>query len=237
MNRNPLFVLIHSPLVGPLTWTPVAGEMRQRGLDVLVPRLEDTPNSRDPFWKQHAVAVARSMRDVSESLNLILVAHSGTGPLLPVIRQSVPNPVDAYVFVDAGIPKDGATRLDLMKSEDPAWAAQFQQEMESGEQFPTWSFDDLQEVIPDHTLRRQMMAELHPRGLDFFNEPIPVFAGWPDAPCVYIQFSPMYQKPAAHARQKGWLTEEVAGGHFHMLVDPAVVTDRIIETVNKAIAK
>ena len=237
MNRNPLFVLIHSPLVGPLTWTPVAGEMRQRGLDVLVPRLEDTPNSRDPFWKQHAVAVARSMRDVSESLNLILVAHSGTGPLLPVIRQSVPNPVDAYVFVDAGIPKDGATRLDLMKSEDPAWAAQFQQEMESGEQFPTWSFDDLQEVIPDHTLRRQMMAELHPRGLDFFNEPIPVFAGWPDAPCVYIQFSPMYQKPAAHARQKGWLTEEVAGGHFQMLVDPAVVTDRIIETVNKAIAK
>jgi hypothetical protein len=211
--------------------------MRQHSLDVLVPQLEDTPDSRDPFWKQHADSVSRSIDDSPEDAKLILVAHSGAGPLLPAIRQSIPYAVRAYVFVDAGLPQDGATRLDLMKSEDPAWAARFQRELESGDRFPTWSFDDLQEVIPDQTQRRQMVAELHPRGLNFFNEPIPVFAGWPDAPCVYIQFSPIYQKPAAQARQKGWLTEELAGGHFHMLVDPAAVTDRIIEAVNKAIAK
>lgn len=237
VTQDSVYVLIHSPLVGPLTWTPVAGEMRQRGLDVLVPHLEDSPDSKDPFWKQHADSVSRSMTDVPEGSHLILVAHSGAGPLLPVIRKSIPNPVHAYVFVDAGIPQDGATRLELMKYEDPAWTAQFQQELESGERFPNWSFTDLQEVIPNETLRRQMVAELHPRGLDFFNERIPVFEGWPDAPCVYIQFSSMYQKPAALARQNGWPTEELTAGHFHMLVDPAAVADKLIDAVNKAIAQ
>jgi hypothetical protein len=211
--------------------------MRKRGLDVLVPILDDSPSSRDPFWKQHADSISRSVNNLPEDANLILVAHSGAGPLLPAIRQSLPNPVGAYVFVDAGLPQNGATRLGLMKSEDPAWAARFQRELEDGERFPTWSFDDLQDVIPDENLRRQMVTELHPRGPDFFNEPIPVFEGWPDAPCVYIQFSPIYQKPAAQARQRGWLTEELAGGHFHMLVDPEAITDKMIDAVNKVIAK
>ena len=237
MSQDSVYTLIHSPLVGPLTWSLVAAEMNARGLQVLVPTLEDFPSLSDPFWKQHADSVSRSINDVPEDSNLILVAHSGAGPLLPAIRQSLPNPVCAYVFVDAGLPQDGATRLDLMKSEDPPWAAQFQQELERGERFPNWSFPDLQEIIPDEMLRRQMVAELHPRGLDFFNEPIPVFEGWPDVPCVYIQFSPTYQKPATQARQNGWLTEEITAGHFHMLVDPAGVTDKITETVNKAFAK
>jgi len=137
------------------------------------------------------------------------------------------------VFVDAGIPRDGATRLDLMKSEDPEWAAQFQQELERGERFPNWSFDDLQEVIPDKSLRQQMVTEIRPRGLSFFTEPIPVFDGWPDAPCMYIQFSAPYQAPAAQAKQAGWRTHELEAGHFHMLVDAQAVTDLIVRSVNE----
>jgi hypothetical protein len=139
------------------------------------------------------------------------------------------------VFVDAGIPRDGATRLDLMKSEDPEWAEQFQEELERGERFPTWNMDDLKEVIPDELLRRQIVAEIRPRVLGFFTEPIPVFVGWPDAPCIYIQFSAPYERPAILARQLGWPTYELEAGHFHMLVDPVAVTDLIIEGVDKLI--
>jgi len=120
-----------------------------------------------------------------------------------------------------------------MKSEDREWAAQFQSKLERGERFPNWSSDDLQEVIPDVSLRRQMVAELRPRGLDFFTEPIPVFAGWPDAPCIYIKFSAAYERPAAQARQAGWPTYELDAGHFHMLVDAAAVTDLIVRAVNR----
>ena len=230
-----VFVLIHSPLVGPLTWSLVAEQMQQRGLDVIVPPLRDSSDSKQPFWKQHAASVSEALAQISKDTPVILVAHSGAGPLLPAIRESLMNPVHAYMFVDAGIPCEGATRLDLMKSEDPEWAAQFLKYLEDGGKFPNWSFDDLQEVLPDPSLRRQMVAELRPRGLDFFLEPIPVFKGWPDALCAYVQFSPPYQYSASQAREAGWPTYTLEAGHFHMLVDPEAVTNLVIDAVNKSV--
>lgn len=233
MRTETLFVLIHSPLVGPLTWSLIAQEMRSRGQDVRVPALEDSPHPDKPFWKQHAESVSRSLADLQRDKPVTLVAHSGAGPLLPAIRQLIPNPVHAYVFVDAGIPRPEASRLELMKSEDPEWAAEFETELNQGATFPNWSFDDLQEVLPDELLRQQLVSELQPRGLDFFIEPIPVFEGWPDAPCIYIQFSPAYDQPAAQAKENGWIVEQCQVGHFHMLVDPISVTGKIIDAFDR----
>ena len=233
MDRGSFFVLLHSPLVGPLTWKMVGEEMRQRGFDVMIPALADSADSQEPFWKQHAESVSKALAQLPEETPLVLAAHSGAGPLLPAIRQMTPNPVRAYVFVDAGIPRDGASRLDLMKSEDPAWANDFQRELERGGRFPTWSFDDLQEVIPNPLLRERMVAELNPRGLDFFTESIPVFKGWPDAPCAYIQFSAAYNQPAAEARRKGWSSQKLEAGHFHMLVEPHKVSELLIQAVHQ----
>ena len=227
-----MYVLIHSPLVGPLTWSRVADEMKQRGLEVLVPTLKDSPDSKEPYWEQHAESVSQSVENIPKDIPVTLVAHSGAGPLLPVIRQAIPNPVRAYVFVDAGIPRADASRLDLMKIEDSEWAAGFQEELERGGSFPNWTADDLREIIPDENLRGQLVAEIQPRSLDFFTEPIPVFDGWPDAPCVYIQFSPVYEKPAALARRSGWPTYEIKAGHFHMLVDAKKVAELIIAAAN-----
>jgi len=227
-----MYILIHSPLAGPLTWSHVSVEMRARGLEVLLPTLEDSPASNDPFWKQHANSVARALSPASHDTPVTLVAHSGAGPLLPAIRKSIPNPVRAYVFVDAGIPRDAATRLDLMRSEDPEWASEFASDLERGGKFPNWSFDDLQEVIPDETLRRQMIFEIRPRGVSFFTEPIPVFADWPDAPCVYIRFSSPYDRAALQARAADWPVYDLDAGHFHMLVNPVAVTDMILNSVN-----
>ena len=233
MNTNPVYVLIHSPLVGGLTWSLVAAQMRQQGQKVLLPMLKDVPDSAEPFWQQQAASVAQALSDIPENGPLILVAHSGAGPLLPVIRQGTANPVQAYVFVDAGIPRDGATRLDLMKFEDPEWAKQFEGSLQRGERFPTWSSEDLRGIVPDEKLRKQLVAEIHPRGLDFFTEPIPVFEGWPDAPCVYILFSLPYVRTEIQARQNGWKTHKLEAGHFHMLVDPEAVADIIVRSVNE----
>jgi hypothetical protein len=235
MNGNNIYVLIHSPLVGPLTWQLVAEEMRQRDIEVVVPALVDAPDSEKPYWKQHAESISQAIAQVPQGASLTLVAHSGAGPLLPAIRESFLNSINAYVFVDAGIPLDGATRLELMKSEDSEWAQQFKEYLEGGGHFPNWSFHDLQEIIPNEELREQMVAEIRPRALGFFTEPIPVFEGWPDAPCVYILFSEPYKIAAVQAQQSGWPTYELEAGHFHMLVDAKTVTDLIIEAVHKLI--
>ena len=233
MNGNAVYVLIHSPLVGGLTWTLVAEQMQQRGQSVVVPILSDLKISKEPYWKQHAESVAQALVNIPPETNVILVAHSGAGPLLPAIRLHIPNSIQAYVLVDAGIPRDGATRLDLMRSEDPEWAKRFEESLQSGEQFPNWSSDDLREIVPDENLRKRLVAEIHPRGLEFFTEPIPVFHEWPDAPCVYIQFSAPYERPATQARQAGWQTHELRAGHFHMLVDAKTVTNMITKVVTK----
>jgi hypothetical protein len=120
-----------------------------------------------------------------------------------------------------------------MRSQNQQWAEYFHQALLRGERFPMWNEEDLREVIPDDNLRRKMVAEINPRALPFFTEPIPVFAGWPDAPCAYIKFSASYDWDFRQAQQAGWLVREVNAGHFHMLVDPAVVTNVLVATVEE----
>ena len=236
MNENNVYVLIHSPLVGGLTWTLVSDQMRQHALNVVVPILVDLPDfRRTPLETARRISFRGTCANSQECTPITLVAHSGAGPLLPCHTAIPRKSVNAYVFVDAGIPRDGSTRLDLMKSEDPEWAEQFQTELERGRVSQTGALEDLRDVIPDESLRKQMVAEIRPRRLSFFMEPIPVFSGWPDAPCAYIRFSAPYEKPAAQARQAGWPTYELEAGHFHMLVDPATVAEMILKAVNKLI--
>ena len=231
MDAAITYALIHSPLVGPLTWGLVQAEMERRGLQAITPALLDHPDTGLPYWRQYADSLANSLKQVSSDRKIVLVAHSGAGPLLPVTRQSISHSIAAYVFVDAGIPLADTSRLDLMRQQDPEWAEQFHQELLQGGRFPTWSEQDLLKEIPDGELRRKMVMEVNPRSLSFFIEPIPVFSTWPDAPCAYIKFSSSYDWDFNQAKQAGWFVSELNAGHFHMLVDPARVADMIVDAV------
>jgi len=223
------FVLIHSPLVGPLTWSAVLAELQRRGLPVVAPELRD--NGSGPYWPQHAHAVVAAIERLPPGHPPILVAHSGAGPLLPAIRRACARPMAAYVFVDAGLPRDGLSRLDEMESSASELAALLREHLAAGGRFPEWSDDDLREIVPDDRLRQGLIAELRPRGLDFFTETLPGFQGQPDAPCGYIQLSVAYQGPAAEAQRQGWAYRGIDAGHFHMLVAPSVVAAALIEIV------
>ncbi len=228
-----LVVLVHSPLVGPLTWAPVAEELGRLGMDVLVPPLTNREGDEQPFWRQHAEAVARALAPVPDRRPLVLVGHSGAGPLLPAIAQAARHPIAAYLFVDAGLPEDGQSRLDLMMAEDAEFAGQLREHLAAGGRFPTWNEEDLREPIPDTRLRRAVVAEVRPRSQAFFADPIPVFAGWPDAQCGYLRLSPAYVVPAQRAIAAGWAYREIEAGHFHLLVDPAGVKQMLIDLMNE----
>jgi hypothetical protein len=228
-----MFVLIHSPLVGPFTWSLVEGELSQRGFSVTVPTLTDEEGDGG-FWRQHAESVAETVAAAPAVSTPILVAHSGAGPLLPAIRQIAALPVAAYAFVDAGIPRYGASRLDLLDGEDPESAKQLRELLAAGRRFPEWTDEQIQPLVPNSELRRRLLAELKPRGAGFWKEPIPVFAGWPDAPCVYLQLSPFYDQPAAEARRRGWASETLEGNHFQMLLDPIAVTEALLRLTKDA---
>jgi pimeloyl-ACP methyl ester carboxylesterase len=226
----PIFVLIHSPLVGPTTWQPVAEEMRRSKLDVVVPALKSVEGTNVPYWRQHAEEVLKALKDVPADRPLILVAHSGGGMLLPAVRQVAGRTVAAYLFVDAMIPEEMKSRLDLFGSKEAA--ARFRQGAKNG-YLPTWTEEDLLEEIPDDTLRRSFVSELRPLPLAVYEEPLPVFSGWPDAPCGYLQFTPPYDIGKGRAESSGWTYARMEGGHFHLLVDPRGVTDAILKMVER----
>jgi hypothetical protein len=222
------FVLIHSPLVGPRTWPLVAKSLEDRAVETIIPALSCSEHER-PYWEQHASEVSASLESTLPDTPLVLVNHSGAGPIVPAIRQRSNRNVTGYIFVDAGIPQDGLSRLDLMALESPEFAGQFRDALQAGARFPAWTEEDLRDIVPNAELRRRLIDELCPRSLDFFEEPIPVFAGWPDAPCAYLQFTPTYAVFAEQAETDNWAVRQLEGGHFHMLVDPDAVARELID--------
>lgn len=222
------FLLIHSPLVGPLTWAPVADELRRRGFEAIVPVLAEGGDG--PAWKVAAESVGEAVRRADGAgVPLMLVGHSGAGPLLPCVRQAMGRPVAGYLFVDAGIPEGGASRLDLLRAELPEAAEQLTAHLAAGGRYPAWRDEDLREVLPDPAMRAMVLAEMRPQALAFWKEPLPVMDRWPDVPCGYVQLTDGYEVPAARARREGWPYRRLVGGHFQMLVDPVAMTDALLD--------
>jgi hypothetical protein len=228
------FVLINSPLVGPLTWTPVAEELHKVGVQAVVATLPPPLETAPPYWEKHAEAVVASMESLPEGTPVILVGHSGADVLLPAVGERSTHAVAAYIFVDSDIPRNGSSRLDGF----PPGAAQAFREAAAGGIIPTWTEEDLRVVIPDDGTRRALAADLRPTPLALYEEPLPVFAGWPDAPCGYLAFVGAvpypYDRAARYARQAGWVYTEMRGRHFHMLVAPPAVTGALADIARQA---
>ena len=145
----------------------------------------------------------------------VLVGHGAAGPLLPQIgfaRQAVGRPVSGYVFVDALLPRTmrPASLMDLITSPDDRQADGLTQRIAEDGMFP----------IPDPDVRAALLADLRPRGLDFFTETLPSPIDWPDAPCGFVQLSDTFATEARTAAQRGWTVTSVEAHHFWAMSDP-----------------
>lgn len=126
------------------------------------------------------------------------------------------------------IPENMKSRLDLFGS--PEAATRFRQSAKYG-YLPVWTDENLREDIPDNVLRRRFVNELRPLPLAVYEEPIPVFSGWPDAPCGYLQFTPTYEFGKRRAEASSWIYSRMNGAHFQLLVDPKTVAIEIMKMV------
>jgi hypothetical protein len=217
-------VLLHSPLVGVESWGALPEALRRGGVAALVVPVDG--DDRPPYAGRYvAQAAARVLAVVPEPASpLVLAGHSGAGPLLAAVGAALRaggRPAGGHLFCDAGLPRAGASRLDLLAEEDPAMAAEFRVELEAGGRFPTWTDADLEPLVPDPAARAALRASLRPRRLDFFAEPLPGGPpAWPDAPCGYLHLSGAYDTWLRRAEALGWPTARLPAGHFHALVDP-----------------
>jgi Alpha/beta hydrolase family len=215
-------VLLHSPLVGVESWGRLPEALGRGGVAVVAVAVDG--DERPPFAERYVDQAVEGVLAAPDGTGpLVLVGHSGAGPLLAAVGErlrAAGRPCAGYLFCDAGLPQDGASRLELLAVEDPAMAEAFRAELEQGGRFPEWGDADLAPLVPDPGARAALLGSLRPRGLAFFTEPLPAAAGWPDAPCGYLRLSAAYDGWAAEAAARGWPTAGLDAGHFHPLVDP-----------------
>ena len=229
---QPVFVLVHSPSVGPLTWTPVADRLRAAGFDSVVPSLLDVANARPPFWPRVVDDVTAAMSRLDQEASVLLVAHSNAGLFVPLLVAHAPRAVRGCLFVDAALPVAAECTpvappelLDFLRSKVvsdrlPPWTQ-------------WWDEEDIAPLFPNPDLRAAVTAEQPRLPFAYYEQTVPVPAGWDEVPCGYLLFGPPYQEVADDARRRGWLVEELPGEHLHQIVDPGATADRLIEMARR----
>jgi len=222
-------VLLHSPLVGVASWGTLPEALGRAGPGAVAVAVGG--DDRPPFARRYVDEAVAGTLAADPPGPLALVGHSGAGPLLGAVGAGLAaagRPAGGYLFCDAGLPRDGATRLELLGAEDQEMAAAFRAELERGGRFPEWGDAALAPLVPDPAARAALIGSLRPRDLAFFTEPLPPAPGWPDAPCGFLRLSAAYDHWAAAAAARGWPTASLDAGHFHPLADPDEVAAALL---------
>jgi hypothetical protein len=218
---RPAFVLLHSPVLGPLSWRPAAAALSAAGYPVVVPSLLGLASAEPPFWPWVLEMVRTDLRGSDRGQPVILVPHSNAGVLVPMLVAGLADQVGGCIFVDAMLPgRSGDTPVAA------SGMLAFLRGLATDGLLPRWTDwwdEDIGPLFPDEASRAAITAEQPRLPLAYFEQAVPVPAGWDAGPCAYVQFSPPYDDDAASARDRGWRVGHVAGGHLHMLADPAGV--------------
>lgn len=225
----PVFVLVHSPSVGPATWEPVAGQLREAGHSVVVPSLLGVADGGPPYWPRVVAAVRAGLGDADPSRPVTLVAHSNAGLFVPVLISDVGRTVTCALFADASVPP----AEDSTPAAEPEFLP-FLRDMVSDDGRLSrwtdwWPDEDITQLLPDPRLREVIVAEQPRLPLDYYLDQIPLPSGWDDRPSGYLLFSDGYQSQAELARQRDWPVRTVAGQHLHQVVDPGAVARALLE--------
>jgi hypothetical protein len=222
-----LLALVHSPLVGPVTWQAAAEVLRDEGEVVVVPDLTASIGAGAPVLPAVQQAAADAVAAASSAGPAVLVGHSGAGPLLPGIADRTTAPVGALLYVDSLLPRSGVSWFDRA----PAELADHVRELARNGQLPPWHewFEPgaIEQLLPERRMRERFVAELPRLPIRYLDEPTSQ-AEW-DGPSGYLLLSEVYEDDAAQARRRGWRVLERRSHHLSMLTDPGTAAAAILE--------
>ena len=212
------WLLVHPPLLGPAVLAPLAGELRARGEDVVVPDLRPAVGTA-AGWPDRWTALAAGCGPVE-----VVLGFSGAGVVLPSVAAAVG--ARTVVFLDAVVPAvagetvaspglrelvAGLVRGDRIAAW-PSW----------------WPPAVLAAELPDDRLRAEVAAEAPELPAGFFDIAVPVPGAWPQDDVRYVHVSPAYDEDAAQARARGWsVVGEGTGTHLDVAGRPVAVADLV----------
>jgi hypothetical protein len=211
------WLLVHPPLLGPAVLGRLAGELRARGLDVVVPDLRATVDVAAGWPGRWADAAA-----VSGPAEVVL-GFSGAGVTLPAVSAAVEG--QRVIWLDALMPARSGETVpdDDIRARIPALVGP---DGRISDWTTWWGPGALDELVPDTGLRAAIRAEGHRLPGDFYDVAVPVPHRWPEEGAEYVQLSPAYDDDAAEARRRGW---PVTGGPDGAHLDVATAPDRVAD--------
>ncbi len=216
-------VLLHSPLTTSAAWGDFPARLHERGFAVSVPEISG--DDQPPYASRYVACAALEIAAIRAPDPMVLVAHSGAGPLLPQVaaaQRAARRQVSGYVFIDASLPRPGVSnRLELLETEMPEAAAELRALLESG---GNWAPEP-----PVAGLRGHM----RPRDAGFFTESLPITHDWPDAPCGYLRTSSAYDGVARIARLRDWPIADLDADHFAPSQRPAEVAGAFVDLLDR----
>lgn len=215
-------VLLHSPLVGPSTWQPIAPLLRQRGFEIALVDFVPAMTGNPPYYERLVSAAALASDHASKN---ILVVHSGAGSLVPAIAKRAS--VAGAIFVDALMPhprqswfetippslKVGLTRL-AHDDRVPPWHR-------------WWPDGTIRSLFVDETSYVRFVSELREIPLAYLDEPAPDCALGDDFIGAYLQLGAGNAAEASVAERLGWPVKRLALHHLALLTHPEDVAGGI----------
>jgi hypothetical protein len=216
---SPRVVILPSPLLGPASYLPLAGILRDRGLPAVVASLP--AGEVMPGGVLHAFGAVTDHHEAT-----LLVAHSNAGYYAPTLATARDLPV---VYLDAALPAPGVAETRLA----PASFAEFIETLPLTDGLlPPWpSWWDRAEVaalFPNDDWLDRVTREAPRLPPDYFTTPLPVPSGWGSRPAAYLGFGDTYGEELALAEGLGWVVRREAGHHLAHLAAPDRVADLLL---------
>lgn len=213
-------VLLHSPLLGPLSWQAVAQALSARGLAAEAPAWSGLLEVGGDFYPGLAEGLARTL-DAATAQPAVLVAHSGAGALIPSVVAAAETPIEGVIFADAILPHPGKSWFETAPA---GLSAQLRDGAQQG-MLPAWDAwwppGALERLVPDETLRHALVAELEPLPAAYFEETAPNLGL--GVPCAYLRLSGAYEEEARQAVRRGWPVVRLPMHHLAMLTQAEAV--------------
>jgi pimeloyl-ACP methyl ester carboxylesterase len=233
------FILVHGAWQSTGTWDLLAPLLEKHGHKVITPILtglgtDQSRLSADITLRQHVEDVSIEVSKSSDPV--ILVGHSYAGMIITGVVETHPTQVRRLVFLDAFIPEDRQSVLDLLPPETGAYFRGVARDHGNGWRLPGGEGQlDLWGLKPGEA-RDFVRARLCDFSLRCFEEPLSLPANRKAGiPATYLASvaeeypaRPFFAPFAAKARASGWAVADLETGHDCHVERPGEVANILL---------
>jgi pimeloyl-ACP methyl ester carboxylesterase len=226
------FVLVHGAWQSSGTWDLVVPLLKEHDHDVITPTLSGLGSdqnhlSRDITLQQHISDVSAVISNLREQV--VLVGHSYAGMIISGVAETNRDQIQRLIFMDAFIPDDGQSVLDLLPAATVAYFRDVARNQGEDWRLPGGEGHlDLWGLKPGKA-RDFVRSKLCDFSLRCFEGPLSLPVNH-SMPATFIEAAaedyparPLFKPFAGKALELGWDVTEINAGHDCHVEHPAEI--------------